>query len=122
MNSFGYWLQEEMNKQRLTQRELARLSKVSQGSIGNVIRGDRDPGPALCNAIAPILKLEPEVVFRTAKLLPPLPPDDESSEDLILKIKRMPQARRKQVEDFVIVINERYERETAFTEIEKSDR
>ncbi|MCJ7532270.1 MAG: helix-turn-helix transcriptional regulator [Anaerolineales bacterium] len=72
-----------MDKKGWGQRELARQAKVSQGSIGNVIRGDRQPGPDLCHAIARALKLPPEAVFRAAGILPEVNQDAPGLEEFI---------------------------------------
>jgi transcriptional regulator with XRE-family HTH domain len=92
MNSFGDWLQNEMTHRGLGQHDLARLSGISQGSVGNVIRGDRSPGPDLCHAIARAFKMPPEIVFRAAGLLPPVSEKTERVERILHLLETMPEA------------------------------
>ena len=73
MKEFADWLLEEIEDRKLGIPQLAKTAHATRGAIGNVLRGQRDPGPAFCNALSRAFKLPPEVVFRKAGLLPPLP-------------------------------------------------
>ena len=81
-SDFVKWLEEEMRGRGMSQADLAREAHVSRGAIGNVLRGERNPGKDLLTAIAEGLKLPPETVFRMAGVLPP-----EQDDSRIEKIK-----------------------------------
>ena len=100
MNSFGYWLQDRMNEKGLTQRELARRAHVSQGSVGNVIRGDRKPGEKLCRALAIVLGLPPEEVFRAAGILPPDPGKPPGFEEWVYLYMTASESERQEMLDY----------------------
>ena len=74
----------------MSQHEFARVAGVSQGAIGNVIRGDRQPGARLCLSIANALKVPPEIVFRRAGLLPARGPRTEAAEQMLYLIEQLP--------------------------------
>lgn len=71
MNSFGNWIIQEIEERGWSQSELARRSHASRGSISNIVRGTRYPGPEMCNAIAKAFKYPPEYVFKKAGIIPP---------------------------------------------------
>ncbi len=100
MDAFSNWLQAELEEKGLSQHEFARLAGVSQGAIGNVIRGDRQPGPQLCMAIARALHIPPEQVFRRAGLLPPTDPATEETEELLYLLSNLPQDARRELLEF----------------------
>ena len=82
MNEFSNWLLVEMKSRKLGVPDLARAAHVTRGAIGNVLRGERSPGSDLCTAIARAFKLPPEVVFRKAGILPPIPGEKIKVEEL----------------------------------------
>jgi len=83
MDEFKEWLQKEMNNREWTISDLARYANVARGSIGNILRGERNPGVDLCEGIARAFKIAPEIVYRHAGLLPPEPKQDEKRQELI---------------------------------------
>ena len=66
---FGDWLKEEMDRQGLGTRELARLSGLGTGTVPRVLNGTRKPGPDFCRNVARALRIPEEEVFRRAGLL-----------------------------------------------------
>jgi plasmid maintenance system antidote protein VapI len=68
-NSFGAWLQAEIDKRGWTKSMLARNAKVSPAAISDVISGRRNIGPELARSIAKALKMEQEAVFRIAGIM-----------------------------------------------------
>jgi transcriptional regulator with XRE-family HTH domain len=76
MNEFSEWLTQELESRKLGISDLARIAHVTRGAIGNVLRGERNPGPELCTAIARGLHLPQEEVFRRAGLLLSAPVED----------------------------------------------
>ena len=69
MNTFGNWLEQEINERGWSQAELARKATSSRTSINNIINGRRDPGPEMCRAIANALNLPQEYIFKKAGLI-----------------------------------------------------
>lgn len=97
---FAVRLSEEMSRVGWTQSDLARHAGISQGSISNVLNGQRKPGVDFVLAVARALGVKPEDLYRTAGLLPAkpaavdLPPDLDEVIDLL---KRLPSDERKEV-------------------------
>lgn len=88
-NLFSEWLEYEMSKRGWSQSDLAHAAGVPRGSIGNLLRNTRKPGPELCNAIALALEIPPEEVFRKAGLLSPKPESDEKSDEIGYLFKQL---------------------------------
>jgi len=82
MSEFSNWLLVEIESRKWGVPDLARAAHVTRGAIGNVLRGERGPGTELCTAIARAFKLPPEVVFRKAGILPPVPKENIKVEEL----------------------------------------
>jgi transcriptional regulator with XRE-family HTH domain len=84
MNSvdFANWLQDEMSRHGWSNSELARQAGVTRGAIGNILRGDRNTGSELCQAIARAFNLPAEQVFQKAGLLPPVAEKNAKIEEL----------------------------------------
>jgi len=66
---FSEWLREEMQKQGLGVRELARMANVSPAGISKVLNQYRGAGPELCQGLARALKLPQEEVLQRAGIL-----------------------------------------------------
>jgi transcriptional regulator with XRE-family HTH domain len=71
METFGEWLRKELDRRKISQKELADLSGITPAQISRVISGTRGPGTDLIQSIARALNLPPEEVYRAAGLLPP---------------------------------------------------
>jgi transcriptional regulator with XRE-family HTH domain len=69
---FQTWLLVELRSRGWSQAELARRAKISKAAISNILSNQRKPGPELCEAIAKAFNVSPEIVFREAKIFPPL--------------------------------------------------
>jgi transcriptional regulator with XRE-family HTH domain len=74
--TLGLFLAKLMERQNLSNRELARLAEVSEGAVRNLLRyGDdpraKDPDPRTLSKVAIVLKLDPLVLFRLAGYIPP---------------------------------------------------
>lgn len=100
MADFNIWLQQEMNKREWSISDLARQAGVSRGSIANILRGDRKAGVEICEAIAYAFKVSPEIIYRRAGLLPPLPNQDESREELVHLYNSMTATNKEDVIDY----------------------
>ena len=97
MTDFVNWLLDEMNSRGWTNSELARRAGVVQSTISLTISGKSKPGPDLCSGIARALHIPPEIVFRHAGLLPPLPSPDGDYTELLSYMRRLPQAQQADV-------------------------
>lgn len=71
MEDFSTWLAQEMEEREWTSAVLARKSGLSPGSISNIIRRARRPGPGFAARVAIAFNLPPDEVFVKAGLLPP---------------------------------------------------
>jgi transcriptional regulator with XRE-family HTH domain len=72
-NDFILWLDAQLSDRNWSDHQLARKAGISHSVISKARRGIPPKWDA-CAAIASALDLPPEVVFRQAGLLPPLPP------------------------------------------------
>jgi transcriptional regulator with XRE-family HTH domain len=97
---FPAWLQDQLNRKKWTQADLARYANTTRSAINGLIQGTRRPGPDLCQAIAYALGLPPEIVFRVAGLLPNKLEADEITEraEYILKNYKYPETKARALE------------------------
>ena len=93
---FADWLQNELDKQRMTPADLARVARKDQGIISRILRRERKPEADTVLAIASALKIPAETAFRAAGLLPPKPDEDPWVEQMDYKISKIrnPASRR----------------------------
>jgi transcriptional regulator with XRE-family HTH domain len=101
MTDFAEWLQFELDARGWAQIELTRRGGISSGAISKIMSGERKPGPDVCNAIAKALKIRPEIVFRSAGLLPHLPDDDPLTAEAEYLLSQLPEDKRQQAIDFI---------------------
>jgi len=94
---FINWLIDELKQRDWSQADLARAAGVSRGSIGNIIRGERQPGPDLLNSIASAFGLPPEFVFRKAGVLPENQQEPEGWEEFKWVLKHLNQKDREEL-------------------------
>lgn len=80
--TFSEWLANELEDREWTSADLSRNANISRGSISNIMSGIRQPGTDVCEAIARAFKISPEIVYRHAGLLPPVPKADEKRQEL----------------------------------------
>ena len=64
--NFGYWLQEKIKQQCISQKELADRSGISQSTISRWLRGLRQPEPINLSKILPILNVSDQEGFSAA--------------------------------------------------------
>lgn len=67
------WINDKLNEMDWSQRELARRAGLSHATISKVISGESRITFDFCHLIATAFNESPEMVFRLAGLLPPLP-------------------------------------------------
>jgi transcriptional regulator with XRE-family HTH domain len=64
--TFGRWLKDELEARRLSMSELARRIGTNPGTVSRWVSDERKPDYKSCEAIALVLTVEPEMVFRKA--------------------------------------------------------
>jgi transcriptional regulator with XRE-family HTH domain len=97
---FVTWLSNEMEDRGWNNSELARRAGLVPSAVSQVIAGNRGTGPEFCRSVARALHVPPEMVFRKAGLLPPLPgPEDDVTFGVLLDV-----VRNLSVEDRVTVL------------------
>ncbi len=88
-NDFVTWLSNEMEVRGWNNSELARRAGLVPSAVSQVIAGNRGTGPEFCRSVARAFNLPPELVFRKARLLPPLPgPEDDITFGELLDVVR----------------------------------
>ena len=101
MEKFIPWLLEELHKRSWRPADLAHRAGLSTGSLSNVLSGNRNAGPDICNAVARALGEPEEKVFRLAGLLPPLPAEeDELLNEVTEAFKRLTPEKRREVLEY----------------------
>ena len=70
MDNFSAWLQDQLNKKKMNQAELAEATHTTPATVSRLMGGTRKPGSKLCISIAKVLDVSPEEVFVVAGLLP----------------------------------------------------
>lgn len=111
--SFGEWLQKELDKRNWNQAELARRSGLTTAGISLMSNGQRGIGPDACNAIARAFGMPPETVFAAAGLLPPKSPESEKKSLLEHMFDMLPEDEQDDILDFVRFKQEQWRREQA---------
>ncbi len=94
-HKFKAWLLEEMTKRNWSQSDLARSAVLNRAVINKLLNGQSTPRPATLEAIARAFKMPTESVYRVAGLLPEIPENESSLEELMHQIRqlRSPQSR-----------------------------
>lgn len=100
-NTFGEWLQGQLNERGMSQSQLAKLANLSRGTISNIINGNRGIGEDSLTSIARALRLPAEDVFRRAGILPPARDDDPIAKEAAHLISLLPDERKQQVLDYI---------------------
>lgn len=70
VNTFGLWLDKELQARGLSQRKLALSAGVSPSMVSEVVNNNRNAGWDFCAAIAKPLGKTPMEMFILAELLP----------------------------------------------------
>jgi transcriptional regulator with XRE-family HTH domain len=108
MNTFRDWLLEELGQRDWTYSDLARKAGISRGAVGNIARGQRNPGPDICEAIAHAFNYPVEVVYRAAGLLPSLPTQRQAIEEILgYKLAELPPEQLEEVLQFIDWLQQR---------------
>lgn len=100
-NNFSAWLIEEMEQKGLSQRDLSRLSGLSQGAISKVINGDRNPGFSFVEGVSRALNLPVEIIMEKAGLLNSSGYQSELVTEIKYKISMLPEDKLQSLLDIV---------------------
>jgi len=101
VDEFKQWIELEINKRGISIADLARAAGLSPGALGNILRGERQPGIELCHGLSKALRVSPEFVFRRAGILPPESPFEEMAHELAHKLELLDEQSRDEVMSFV---------------------
>ena len=91
--TFGAFIKAQRELNRLSQRELARLSDLSDSYMSLLERGRHEPSLSVLRALADSLDIRPDQLILYAAGLP-LPDDPISAEDAIRGDRRLTSAQR----------------------------
>ena len=92
-SEFVIWLDQELLQHGWSDHQLARRAGLSHSVISRA-RSGAAPKWEACDALAKALDLPPEIVFRKAGLLPPLPGEPEDIEEWRCLLGRLPERDR----------------------------
>jgi len=95
--TFPKWILEQLESREWTRAELSRRAGLSRTAISDVITGKANAGYTLCAAVANAFELPPEIVLRTAGLLPANPDIDEEIEQILYEITKLPKPDQEEV-------------------------
>jgi transcriptional regulator with XRE-family HTH domain len=99
--SLPEWLTEQMKERSITAAELSRKSGISAQQISRLLAGQRGVSEVSLRAISEALNIPPEVAFRVAGFLPPLPERTQQIEQLIYLFERLNEKDRQTVLDMM---------------------
>ena len=104
VDNFSTWLETEIAARNWRPADLARIAKVPQATIGNILNGNREVGVKVALAIADALDLPPDLVFRQAGLLPPQsgPERDPTFQELLEVMRNLSPEDRRDVTDYAL--------------------
>lgn len=103
METFGDWLQGELDKRGMKQADLARESGLTTATISRLITQQRGPDDATCLKISKALGIPVEDVFRRAGKLPPQSEleHDPTLREIYEVVKQLTEEQRAAVLEFV---------------------
>lgn len=99
--SLPEWLLEKMNEKGMNAAELSRKSGISAQQISRLLSGQRGVSEVSLRAISEALNIPPEVAFRVAGFLPPLPERTQQIEQLVYLFERLNEKDRQTVLDMM---------------------
>ena len=84
------WINEQLEEQGWSMRELARRAELAPTTISEVIAGKAKPGLEFCKGVARAFHVAPEDVLRKAGLLPYITPTVRQNEELLHYFTQLP--------------------------------
>ncbi len=83
------WLQKNMDAKNWGVRETARRAHISHPIISDILNGGQ-PSFETCKALANLFGVKPEFLFRVARLLDPIPPENETIQEIAFVVSSLP--------------------------------
>jgi len=83
METFIAWLETQMSIRGWKPADLAHHAGIGNATLSRILNGTRKAGTDVCLGIAKALNYPPELVFRHAGLLPPLPAKTDQDKQLL---------------------------------------
>ena len=99
--SLPEWLLEKMEEKGMNAAELSRRSGISAPQITRLLSGQRGVSEVSLRAISEALNIPPEVAFRVAGFLPPLPERTQAHEQLLFLFDRLNDKDRQTILDMM---------------------
>lgn len=93
-DSFSEWLNSEMKKRGVSQAKLAKDADVSKTSISDILSEKHKAGYDVCMGISRALRIPPEDVLRSARLLPAIPESTRMDEELLYLFRSLSAAEK----------------------------
>ena len=84
------WINEQLEEQGWSMRELARRAELSPTTISEVVAGRAKPGLEFCKGVARAFHVAPADVLRMAGLLPYIPADVHQNDELLYYFTQLP--------------------------------
>ena len=97
---FPIWLAAEMERQGMTQADLARASGLSPAAVSLILSSGRGVGVDAAQAISRALKMAPENVYRAAGILPSKTKNQADIDDLAHKFDLLSDSQKGQLLDY----------------------
>lgn len=99
--SFGEWLQGQMDERGWSRAVLAKKAGITTGAISHIMNETRNPGVEVCFSVAVALDIPPEIVFRRAGLLPPAVPEEANVQVMAHLFRQLGPVDQEQALNFV---------------------
>ena len=99
--SLPEWLIERLEEREMTAADLSRKSGISAQQISRLLSGQRGVSEVSLRAISEALNIPPEVAFRVAGFLPPLPERTQAHEQLLFLFDRLNDKDRQTILDMM---------------------
>lgn len=102
LSDFLQWLNQEMDKGRITQADIARRKIVSDAAVSLLFSGKtQELTFKMCQAISIATDIPLEIIYRKAGLLPPKPNADLWIDKMSYRLLKVPVSMRDIAENFI---------------------
>lgn len=72
---FGRWLQDELNRRKLSREDFSKRAGVAKGTINNIVHADKQPQAKTIKKIAAALRLPTQDLLERAGIVDPVSTD-----------------------------------------------
>lgn len=112
--TFVNWLEKELENRQWTRSKLAKIAGISASSLSHIYTGKRMPGSDVCRAIADALKISPDIVYREAGLLDPIPEQDGIIGQILFELGGVSMDDKDEILEFIRMKRRRTEKKTQY--------